>query len=112
MDWFREVFRRHRRYDELSEQIREHLEEKIADLMDSGMTRTEAEHTARREFGNVTVIEERSREVWQLPALESILADLRYTFRQFRRAPGFAVAAIVVLALGIGASVAIFAFVD
>ena len=39
MDWFREVFRRQRRYHELSEQIREHLEEKIADLMDRGLTR-------------------------------------------------------------------------
>ena len=50
--------------------------------------------------------------MWQWPTLESILADLRYTLRQLCRAPGFAVTAIVVLALGIGASVAIFAFVD
>ena len=60
----------------------------------------------------MTLIEERSREVWQWPTVESIIADLRYTFRQLSRAPGFAVTAIVVLALGIGASVAIFAFVD
>ena len=112
MDWLRQLFSRRHRYDELSETIREHLDEKIADLMDSGMTREEAERTAGREFGNVTLIEQHSREVWQWPALESILADLRYTFRQIRRARGFAVTAIVVLALGIGASVAIFAFVD
>ena len=60
----------------------------------------------------MTLIEERSREVWQWPTLESIVADLRYTLRQLCRAPGFALTAIVVLALGIGASVAIFAFVD
>jgi hypothetical protein len=112
MNWFNQVFSRHRRYHELSESIREHLEEKIADLMDHGMTREQAEQAARREFGNVTLIEQRSREVWQRPTLESILADLRYALRQLRRAPGFAVTAIVVLALGIGASVAIFAFVD
>jgi macrolide transport system ATP-binding/permease protein len=112
MNWLKQLFIRHRRYDELSQSIREHLEEKVADLMDRGMTRKEAERTARREFGNVTLIEERSREVWQWPALESIIADLRYTLRQVRRAPGFAVTAIIVLALGIGASVAIFAFVD
>jgi predicted permease len=112
MNWFNQLLSRHRRYHELSESIREHLDEKIAGLMDRGMTRDEAEHRARREFGNVTLIEERSREVWQWPTLESILADLRYTLRQLRMAPGFAVTAIVVLALGIGASVAIFAFVD
>ncbi len=112
MNWLRQLFSRRDRYDELSETIREHLEEKIADLMDSGMSREKAERAARREFGNVTLIEERSREVWQWPTVESIIADLRYTFRQLSRAPGFAVTAIVVLALGIGASVAIFAFVD
>jgi macrolide transport system ATP-binding/permease protein len=112
MNWLKQLFIRHRRYDELSQSIREHLEEKVADLMDRGMTRKEAERTARREFGNVALIEERSREVWQWPTVESILADFRYTLRQLYRAPGFAVTAIVVLALGIGASIAIFAFVD
>jgi predicted permease len=112
MNWFKSLFSRRRHYAELSESIREHLEEKITDLMDEGMTREQARRAARCEFGNVTLIEERSREVWQWPTLESILADLRYTFRQLSRAPGFTVTAIVVLALGIGASVAIFAFVD
>jgi predicted permease len=112
MGWLHQLFSRRRHYRELSESIREHLEEKIADLMDRGLNRKEAERTARREFGNVTRIEERSREVWQWPTLESILADLRYTLRQFYRAPSFAVTAIAVCALGIGASTGIFAFVD
>jgi macrolide transport system ATP-binding/permease protein len=112
MNWIKRVFTRHRRYDELSATIREHLDEKIADLTDRGMTREQAEQAARRDFGNVTRIEERGREVWQWPTLESIFADLRYTLRQLWRAPGFALTAIAVLALGIGASVAIFAFVD
>ena len=112
MKWLKQLSTRRRRYDELSASIREHLDEKIADLIDRGMTREQAEQTAHREFGNVTLIEQRSREVWQWPTLESIVADLRYTLRQLCRAPGFAVTAIVVLALGIGASVAIFAFVD
>ena len=112
MNWFTQLFTRRRRYSELYDSIREHFDEKIADLMDRGMTRDEAERSARREFGNVTRIEERSREVWQWPTLESILVDLRYTFRLLHRAPGFSVTAILVLALGMGASVAIFAFVD
>jgi macrolide transport system ATP-binding/permease protein len=112
MNRMKQLFTRSRRYDELSEAIREHLDEKIADLMDRGMTREQAESAARREFGNVTRIEERSREVWQWPILESILIDLRFAFRQLYRSPGFAAVAMLTLALGIGTSIAIFAFVD
>ena len=67
MGWFRQLLPRRRRYDELSGSIREHLGEKIADLMDHRMTRDEAEREARRELGNVTLIEQRSREIWQWP---------------------------------------------
>lgn len=112
MGWLRLSFSRNHRYDELSQSIREHLDEKIADLMDRGMAKDEAEHAARREFGNVTRIEERSREVWQWPTLESILADLGFALRQFRKAPGFALTAILVLALGIGTSSSIFTFLN
>ncbi len=99
MGWLRHMFSRRRRYDELSESIREHLDEKIADLMDRGMTRDEGERVALREFGNVTRIEERSREVWQWPTLESIWADVRFALRQLRKAPGVALLAILTLAL-------------
>ena len=112
MGWVEQLFARRRCYNELSQSIQEHLEEKIADLMDRGMTREEAERTTRREFGNVTLIEQRGREVWQWSRLESILADLRFGLRQFRKAPGFAVTAILVVALGIAASVTIFTFVN
>lgn len=112
MNWLERVFTRHRRSEELSESIREHLDEKIADLVDGGMTLNEAERAARRDFGNVTLIEERSREVWQWVTIESILADFRFALRQFRKAPGFAITAVLVLALGIAASVSIFAFVN
>lgn len=112
MRWFKQLFTRRRRYDELSETIREHLEEKIADLMDDGMTRDDAERAARREFGNVALIEQRSREVWQWSMLESILADLHFALRQFRKAPGFTLTAILVVALGIAATVSIFTFVN
>jgi hypothetical protein len=61
MNWIRGLVSRRRRYDELSESIRGHLNEKIADLMDRGMTREQAERTARREFGNVARIEENLR---------------------------------------------------
>jgi predicted permease len=101
MGWLRHLFSRRRRYDELSESIREHLDEKIADLMDRGMVREEAERTARREFGNVTRIEETSREVWQCPTLESISADIKFAIRQLWKSPGFVATAVLTLSLGI-----------
>jgi predicted permease len=112
MSWLTQLFTRRRRYDEISETIREHLEEKVADLVDDGMTRDDAERTAHREFGNVTRIEERSREVWQWPHADNILPDVRFAFRQLLRNRGFAVIAILTLALGIGATTGIFSILN
>ena len=112
MGWLRQLFTRRHRYNELSESIREHLEEKIADLTDHGMTREQAEQAARRDFGNVTVIEERSREVWQWPTLESLWADTKYALRRLRKTPRFTTIALLTLALGIGANTGIFTLLD
>ena len=112
MNWLKQLFFRRRRYDDLSVSIQGHLEDKIEDLMDDGLSREEATRTARREFGNATLLEERSREIWQWQRLESLWFDLRFALRQLRKAPGFAATAILVLALGIAASVSIFAFVN
>ena len=112
MNWLRQLFTRRRRYTELSESIREHLDEKIADLMDRGMTQEEAERSARREFGNVTRIEERSREVWRWPTLESLWADAKFACRQLRRTPGFTLIALLIMACGIGAGTGVFSVID
>ena len=72
MRWLRNLFSRDKAYDDLAEEIRQHLDERVEALVGEGMNREEAEHAARRAFGNSTVIEERGREVWQWPRLESL----------------------------------------
>jgi predicted permease len=112
MVWMKQLACRRRRYDELSESVREHLDEKIADLMDLGMAREQAESTARREFGNRARIEERSREVWQWPQVEGTLRDLRYGARRLWKSPGFTIMVLLTLGLGIGATIAVYNLTD
>jgi predicted permease len=108
----KQLFSRRRLYRDLSEEMREHIEEKIEELIATGISRKEATAAARREFGNVTLIEQDSREIWRWPSLESFLADIRYGFRVLGRNPGFTTVAVLTLALGVGANAAIFGLVD
>jgi hypothetical protein len=74
MNRLKTLFTRRHRYDHLSESIREHIDEHIEELVEDGMPRPEAERTARRAFGNVALIEQQSREIWQWPAAESLFS--------------------------------------
>ncbi len=106
------LFGRRRRYDDLSVSIQEHIEERSEELVEEGMPRKEAEQTARREFGNVALMEQRSREEWQWPLLESIFTDLKFALRRLRKSPGFAATVLLTLAIGIGANTAVFSVVN
>ena len=112
MDWILNIFRRRKLYSELSEEIRLHLEERAEQLMGEGMSSEQAQQEARRAFGNRTLLEERSREVWQWTAVESIWGDVRYAVRQLRKSPGFTFTAILTLAMAIGANAVVFSVMN
>ena len=112
MNWIPAVFRRRKLFDELCEEMRLHLEERVEYLIADGLSPKEAQRQARVAFGNIAMMEERSREVWQWPTFESMWADVRYGVRQLRQSPGFAFAAVATLALAIGANTVVFAVLN
>ncbi|MBZ5626059.1 MAG: ABC transporter permease [Acidobacteriia bacterium] len=97
---------------DLDGEIRFHLETRSAELESLGLSRSAAQAQARREFGSIALMQEDSRAPWQFRWLQDLAADLRYAFRTFRRSPAFTLTAVVSLALGIGATSAIFTTLD
>ena len=97
--------------EDLQEELRLHLELERERQRDAGVPESDALRAARRTLGNATLIRERTRDVWGWRWLDDLGRDLRHAARGLGRSPGFAAAVVLVLALGIGANVAVFGVV-
>ncbi|HMJ60644.1 MAG TPA: permease prefix domain 1-containing protein, partial [Bryobacteraceae bacterium] len=102
---------RRTRDSELREEMQQHMAERAAELMADGMARDAAFEAARREFGNVTLLEERSGDVWRWVYVEHAARDLRHAVRRLRHSPTLTAICILTLALGLGANIALFSVV-
>ncbi|HYU16287.1 MAG TPA: permease prefix domain 1-containing protein, partial [Candidatus Acidoferrum sp.] len=103
---------RRRAERELDDELRAHLELEIEGNLAAGMSPEEARRTARRKLGNLGIARQDVRAVWELRAVETTWMDLRHAARVLRARPGYTVAAVVSLALGIGVCTAVWTVVD
>ena len=113
--WWRRmlgVARDSRREQELTDEIESHIQMQTEENVRAGMSPEEARRRAILKLGGAERTRQAYRERDTLPLIENLLQDLRFAFRQLTKNPGFAVTAIVILTLGIAASVALFAFAD
>jgi len=108
----RSLFLRHQVESELTEELRFHLEAKAAELRSQGIAPADALARAQRDFGNLTLLKDQCRDRRRLNILEALVQDLRYSARGLARSPGVALVCIASLALGIGATSALFSIFD
>ena len=106
------LLRRDRYAADLEEEMRIHLEMREESLRRQGMSVADARSATRRRFGNVTAKTEQSRDIWGLASFDEFRRDLGFAARRLRQRPAFSVPVIAVLALGIGATTAVFSAVD
>jgi putative ABC transport system permease protein len=109
---FRSLFRRASVESELNEELRFHRDRQVEKYIQSGLTYEEAIRRFRLEFGGLDQVKEECREVRGVTFLETLAWDIRYALRTFRRNPVFTVTVIATLAVGIGATTAVFSVVD
>ena len=105
------LFRRQSETAKLNKELQFHIDQQISENINNGMNAAEARVAALRTFGNPTLLRDSARETWTWSWTERILRDLRYGIRTLTRSPGFALIAILVIALGIGATTSLFTIV-
>jgi predicted permease len=104
--------RRNEREADLERELQSHLELMVDEQAQNGLSAEEARYAARRVLGNTTLVKEEVREMWGWTRLGILVQDVRQAARTLRRSPGFAATAFLTLAIGIGASTAVFTVVD
>src|SRR5437763_7096922 len=109
LHWF---VQRRRKESELREELQFHLDEEAEQHRAEGLTEDQARWAARRELGNLTLLQEDTRAMWGWTIFEQVGQDLRYAFRTMAANRLFTLLAMTSLALGIGANTAIYSFMD